>query len=284
MTPRARGITLSIVSSFVMVLHDATSKLLLPMLGSGQILALRCAVALPLVALIAHGLGEARQMAPRTPRLFFARGMVSLAASLLIIWSLTVVPFAEAVVLISSAPIFTCFLSPLLLGERATAREWTAVAIGFLGAVLIVKPLGASFSLSSLLPLAAAMVLALQDLLTRYAVRTETGLSLLTATLLMTSLGGAAFGAVEGFAWPSASGWFLLIVAGACAACGFLTQILAFKVLTATELAPLRYTALIWALLLGWLLWSEFPDLMSLIGGVLVVIAGLMVMRAPARG
>ena len=91
------------------------------------------------------------------------------------------------------------------------------------------------------------------------------------------------FGAVEGFAWPSASGWLLLIAAGACAACGFLTQILAFKVLTATELAPLRYTALIWALLLGWVLWSEFPDLLSLIGGVLVVVAGLMVMRAPAR-
>ena len=283
MTPRARGIALSIVSSFVMVLHDAISKLLILTLGSGQILALRCAIALPLVALIAHGLGQLRQMMPRTPRLFMARGMISLAASLMIIWSLTVVPFAEAVVLISSAPIFTCFLSPLLLGERASAREWLAVAIGFLGAVLIVKPLGASFTWASLLPLAAATVLACQDLLTRYAVRTESGLSLLTATLLMTSLGGAAFGLVEGFTAPSAIGWLLLIGAGGLAAIGFLTQILAFKVLTATELAPLRYTALVWAVLLGWILWSEFPDLLSLIGGVLVVIAGLMVIKAPAQ-
>ncbi len=265
-----------------MVVHDAIAKLLLPTLGSGQILALRCAVALPLVAIIAHGLGRARQMKPRTPRLFLARGTISLIASLLIVWSLAVVPFAEAVVLISAAPIFTCFLSPLLLGERARGLEWLAVAIGFLGAVLIVKPLGTGFSWASLLPLAAAITLAFQDLLTRHAVRTESGLSLLIATLLITALGGGALGIVEGFSWPSVSGWLLLIAAGAMAAIGFLTQILAFQVLTATELAPLRYTALVWAVLLGWMLWSEFPDLLSLIGAVLVVIAGLMVIRAPA--
>ena len=280
-TAHLRGVLCAVASTLLIVCADAVSKLVV---GGGdapaaEFMAVRAALALPLVVAIAAATGGTRGLAPRAPAISLLRAAIALAVTVLVILALTALPFAECLALIFTAPLMIVALSGPLLGERPGARRWIAVAVGFAGALVVLRPRFADHGAAALLPLAAALGVALQDIVTRRAPASETSLSLLLVTMLVTAFGGTA--------WTLAAGWtpmtqdaLLVTAAGAAViALAFLANIVALSLLGASTVAPLRYLSLVWAVPVGWLVWGETPDLAALAGGALIVAAGLLAAR-----
>jgi drug/metabolite transporter (DMT)-like permease len=283
MISASRGIVLALSGMLLIVAQDAVTKRLVAELTPEQIMALRGIASLPMIVAIAAMRGELRLLAPRRLPINLARAAAAFLVSAGIILSVALVPFAEAIVLFYSAPIFTLLLAPWLIGERPDLRGWIAVALGLAGTILIVKPYGALFSWGSLVPIAAALALAVQDIATRRAHDSESSMSLLFMSVVVATLGGLALLPLRGHGAPSGPALGLIALAAAMSSLAHLATIASLRHLAASAMAPLRYLGALWAAALGWMFWGEVPDPMSVVGALLIIAAGLLAMRAISR-
>ena len=281
MSAHARGVLCAVASTLLIVCADAVAKLVVGggLAPTAQFMALRAGLALPLVGMLALAGGGARSLAPRRPAISLLRAAIALGVTVLVILSLTALPFAECLALIFTAPLMIVALSRPLLDERPGFRRWAAVAIGFAGALVVLRPRFADHGAAALLPLAAALGVALQDIVTRRATATETAPSLLLVTMLLTAAGGVAWTLAAGWApmdaaavWTTAGGSVVLTLA-------FLANIVALSLIGASTVAPLRYLSLVWAIPVGFVVWGEVPDLAALAGGALIIAGGLLAAR-----
>ncbi|MGH8764823.1 MAG: DMT family transporter, partial [Burkholderiales bacterium] len=172
-------------------------------------------------------------------------------------------------------PLFVTVLAVPMLGERLDPSRAVAIVLGLIGAIVVVRPGSAVFTWYALLPMGMAVCNALYQILTRKVAGLEHP---------MTSLAwGAIVGAVlltlvAPFAWQtpqSAFHWALLGLMGLLASIGHYLLIRAFEFAGATLLAPFTYTTLVWAMLLGFLVFGQFPDTVSLCGSAIIVGSGL---------
>jgi drug/metabolite transporter (DMT)-like permease len=198
-----------------------------------------------------------------------------------------------------SAPLFMTALSGFLLGEHAGLRRWSAIAVGFIGVLVIMQPQG-DLSLAAILALGAAVTYALSAIMSRRIGETDSAESMaISASLLYAVLAGSAglaFGdgilsgtgrpevdfLLRAWAWPGMGDFLLFCVCGLVAAVGFTCLAQAYRVAPATAVAPFEYASLPWAVLWGWAIWSEIPSSTLLVGIVLVVGSGIYVFRREA--
>jgi drug/metabolite transporter (DMT)-like permease len=175
-----------------------------------------------------------------------------------------------------SNPLWVCALSHLVLNERVGPRRWTAVIVGFLGVLIVMRPGGDDFHPAMILSMLAALSGALYQLTTRRVGaddRSET--SLLYGTLWGTAC--ALPVSALSFEMPSGWQWPVLIFAGFCGSFGHYLLIAAHRLAPASLLAPYSYTQILWMLLLGLILFGHVPDGWTLVGAAIVVASGLYV-------
>jgi drug/metabolite transporter (DMT)-like permease len=196
--------------------------------------------------------------------------------------ALTRLPLATAVSLVFSAPLMTTLLSVAILKERIGPQRWGAVALGFLGVLIMVRPGGAAFDWAALLCLGASFCYALSMVLTRHLGTTESLGKLVFYPNLIFFLGSAILLPAN---WtpvaPADIG--LLMGFGLWILLAHLAITQAYRIAPPPVLAPFDYTTLVWALLWGWLFWREWPDGYTLLGALVVVLAGLWVVYREAR-
>ena len=137
---------------------------------------------------------------------------------------------------------------------------------------------GAQWALAQEAPLAAALANVARDMMTRKLAKTETSLSILFWSMLLSIL---ITGASYPFGWTAIASidWLWLVVAGLLNAIAHFAMIAAFRYADASALSPYRYSSLIWALVLGWLMWGHFPELLSLLGAAIIVGGAIMAAR-----
>ena len=173
-------------------------------------------------------------------------------------------------------------LSAPLLGERVRGPQWIAIAAGFAGVLLIVRPAGGGFEWVLLLPVCAALTNGLRDTYTRRLSRTESSLSMLFWSGVLVMIAGLC---TIPYGWNSVgirdAGWFLL--AGFFNAAAHFMVIEAFRMGKAALVAPFRYTGLLWATLWGYLVWREVPGPWTFAGAAVVVCAGVYMLRQGVR-
>lgn len=232
-------------------------------------------IAIGLAASSAEGLGG---LATRRPGGHMIRSLYNLSAMLLFYYALARMALADAVAIAFAAPIFTMVFSVLLLKERVNARRWTAVAIGFAGVLVMVQPGSGVWGLGAALALAAAVLFALTLISSRQLSLTESSHTILFYYSIVCL---AATGAVLPWQWrtPAPDDIWLFLLVGLTGSVGQFFMNQAFRFGEASMLAPLDYTALIWAAALGYLFWSEVPSLAVLAGAGLVA-ASTMLVRA----
>jgi drug/metabolite transporter (DMT)-like permease len=189
-------------------------------------------------------------------------------------------PLADVMTFWLAAPIYVAAVSPFLLGERVGARRWIAIGIGFVGVLIALTPSG---SVSGTATLAAMIGSAC------FAAMVVTGRTLRgtpdTALVFWQLVGAGLAGAVTvPFAWsnPTPPDWALLSLLGVVAMLAHICVTRALKLADAALVAPLQYTLLPWAILLGWLFFGDTPSPAMLLGGLIIVIAGL-VLLLPGR-
>ncbi len=264
-------------------LNDAAAKWLVQRYSPFQIIFVRGVLALPLiVALVLWADGKA---ALRTPRLGIHafRGVLAVGATFGFFTGLNVLPLAEATSLVFAAPIFITALSVPLLRERVGWRRWTAVTVGLVGVLIIVRPGAAAFQTASLYVVGAAALHALAMITVRWVDERD---NMRTMMLYLTVFPVLYCSFVVFTAWPAPM-WIDLALFAFMAVLGTLGLTLisqAFRMAPAAVVAPFEYTALVWASGLGWLVWGVIPEVWVYAGAAVIVASGIfIILRESAR-
>jgi drug/metabolite transporter (DMT)-like permease len=246
---------------------------------AAQLILVRGLMASAIVLLIAFATGARLRRADLTDRRVLLRAAIDAVSTFGYLLSLFHLPIANAAAINMAAPLFVVALAVPLFNERVDGLRWVAVGAGFAGVLLIVRPSLEGFNAWSLLCLGATLLHAFRDLLTRRIPARIPSLSITLATALCTTLLASAITAPQG--WQAMSARELALIAGAalCLSGGYLLITMSARAGDISAVAPWRYTGMLWAILLGWLLWRELPDALAWGGIALLVAAGLYLMR-----
>jgi len=219
--------------------------------------------------------GELGRIRTARPGIQLARGFLLAAATLIYFTSLRVLPLADAAAIAFVLPLFVAVLAVPMLGERLDMSRTVAIFAGLLGALLIVRPGSDLFTWYALLPVGMALCNALYQILTRKVAGVEHPL---TSLIWGAIVGAVLLSLVAPFEWQTprtAWHWTLLGVIGLLASIGHYLLIRAYDYASATLLAPYSYSAIVWAVLLGFLLFGTLPDGWSVAGMAVIVFSGL---------
>ena len=232
----------------------------------------------------------------RTQRLglHLVRALFVVAANLFFYMALADLPLAIVVAIFFIAPFLITIFSVIFLGETVGKWRWLAVVVGLIGVLLIVRPGTDAFTLTSILPALAALCYASFHILTRKIGQTETLMSLtfyvplvflVVTTVIGLTLGQGGFAGdghrsveflLRAWQWPSWADLSLMVFIGIGVTVGGAAISQAYRVAEAALVAPFEYTSLVYATILGYLLFAEWPDLYEWFGMSLVLISGLV--------
>jgi len=210
----------------------------------------------------------------RRPQLVFARAAFGIAGMLTGAYAFTTLPLAEAYSLIFLLPAFATLLSIPILGDRVHWRRSLAIALGFAGVLLVVRPGFRELHLGQVSAAAAALIGECSMITLRILGPTERRTGLL-ATLYLSSL--VVYGAcmLFGFHWPTLHQLSLSLVGGLCAGFGQIAMLVATHNAPPNRVAPAQYSQMIWAVVFGAVFFGEIPDTVAFGGMVLIAISGL---------
>ena len=210
-----------------------------------------------------------RLLATKRPKLHAIRGVINGLSMLCFFTGVTMTPLAELTALSFTAPIFATVLAMLFLGEKVGPRRWLAIMIGFFGTLVILRPGLIDISLGPILILSAAMVWAIALMLIKMLTRTESSVTItMYASLWLTAI--CALPAFYVWVWPTPIDYLWLLLIGCLGTIGQTTMNQSLKLANASAVLPVEFTKLIWAALLGFMLFAEIPDIFTWIGAILI--------------
>jgi drug/metabolite transporter (DMT)-like permease len=256
---------------------DAISKFLLPQMNFGQLVLLRGIVAGTLITALAAHRGALRPLRVLFVRPVGLRIIGEVVGTIFFLQAITHLPLANVSAIILSQPLAITLGAVLLFGERVGWRRWLAIAAGFVGVLIIVKPGADGFNQFTLLALVSVAFYALRDLATTKQIPAEIPALFVTllTTISMTAVGGLLMMPLGGWSTPSVSALALLTVAAVLVLAGYQCVIMALRVGDISAVAPFRYTQLLWAMLLGYLIFGDVPDGAMILGAFIIVASGL---------
>jgi drug/metabolite transporter (DMT)-like permease len=283
--PYMRGIAAMIGSMGALSALDATAKWLTAGYPVTEVAFFRSVFAMLPIALLLWregGVGSLRTRRWGAHVLRAAIGVVTACLFFIAVWKM---PLADATAIAFTGTLFVTALSALLLREQVGPRRWAAVGVGFLGAMVIVRPGLGVFEEGALYALGAAFCYALVALSTRWMTRTESTAALAFYYALfggLISLVGLPFGWIM----PTWGDLGLFVLLGLFGGTGSLLLAEAFRHAPVAVVVPFEYSALLWATLYGFVIWGEFPDGLTLAGSAILIASGLYVMHRErlARG
>jgi drug/metabolite transporter (DMT)-like permease len=231
--------------------------------------------------LTAQATGSPFRLRTRFWKMHLLRGFLVLATTFTFYAGLRYLPLADCIVIAFAAPIFVTALSGPLLGEKVGWRRWSTVGVGFVGVIIAVRPDGA-VGIGTILILASAVAYALTLLTARPLSGKESSHNIVFYSTVFGVVVAIVPGILE---WKpiSMTAWILIVVQGLASASGQITMIKAFRLGEASMLAPLEFTALIWAAACGLAFWSEFPTVEVLAGAALIIGANIYIAHREAR-
>lgn len=269
-----KGIALMVVATFMFASHDAMSKYLSGFYPIILIVWARYLVHTLLMAGIFLPQSGLRVLRTKRPGLQVLRALCLLGVSLLFTSGLMFIPLAEATSVIFLAPLLVTALSVPLLGERVSLGQWLAVSVGFVGVLVIVHPGGNLFTPAVLLPFSAAFCFSLYQLLTRRLSEVD---SATTSNFLAGLVNTLVMSALVPFFWhvPSLTHGLMMLALGGFGMGAHLLLTHAFRHAAPALLAPFGYAQIIFAGLLGMLVFGHTPDSTTLIGILIICLSGL---------
>lgn len=223
---------------------------------------------------------------PARPWYHLMRATLLVAATFCFFLSLHWLPIADALAIFFVQPLIVTILSALILREAVGPRRWAAVAIGFIGTLIIIRPGFAEVNPGSLLAFGAGAFLACYFVMTR----SIAGQAHAMVTTFQTSLlGGLILSAVIWTVWqtPTLSQWALFAALAFIATFGHLMIVRAYDHAEASLLAPLAYTEMITSVILGWVFFHDFPDAYTFLGVAILIACAIYISmreRAMAKG
>ncbi|UUX49735.1 DMT family transporter [Nisaea acidiphila] len=272
----AFGIGLCVIAIALFATMDALAKFTSEMIRVEMVIWGRYFFHFTAMVLMLPLLGVRRVLRTERTALVTVRGLLLLGCTICFFTAVSLVPLAEANAIGFVSPLITVAFSAFFLGEAVGVRRWSAVAIGFAGMLVILRPGFQEVHWAYFLVLAMAVMFSAFALLTRTLNRTEDPVALLFNTALVGNFGASL---LIFFHWetPTATEWLLLMVIGAIGGISHQILIFGYRYASAAIVAPFQYTILIWSALYGFFLFGDAPDIWTFVGGGVIVAAGLYV-------
>jgi drug/metabolite transporter (DMT)-like permease len=270
----SQGIVCALAAWLLFAGMDAGSKLLAEQYSIIQILWVRFVSLVVIAAWLARRRGGRDALRTRHFWLQSLRSVLLVIEIGLFIRTITVLPLADAHAILAVTPLIVTALSVPLLGEQVGIRRWSAIAVAFVGVLIILRPgLGVVHPIA-LLALLCSLMFGLYQILTRIVGRVDPPLTTLFYTALV-GVGGLTL--IVPFYWtrPDLTGWALFGLVAALGAGGHFLLIKALQLAPASILQPFSYTILIWATLVGFLVFGNLPDLLTVVGALIVTSSGI---------
>lgn len=272
-----------LVGAAILTLNDALIKALAATYPTGEVLFLRGIFIWPWILLFAMKSGGFASLRIRSIKGQALRGACVVGSAFLFITGLRHLTLTDAIAVSFTGPLFITALAPLVLGETVGLRRWLAVLVGFAGVLFMLRPGSAALQWAIVFPLGAAVFGGMRDLITRRIAGTETTVAVLAVTTTVVLLAGLATAPFVGWVLPQPSDIATFAVSGALIAVAHTLMIEAFRRGEAAVVAPFKYSSLLWATLFGFLMFEELPDLRTLTGALIIVLAGGYVLHREAQ-
>ncbi|REF70070.1 MULTISPECIES: DMT family transporter [Paracoccus] len=271
-----RGSALMMLSMAAFICNDALMKAVTQSLPLYESIAIRGAMVLLTMVLIARAQGGVRLRVPRGDVWPLAlRTVADVISTVFYLLALRRMALADISAIMQALPLAVTLAAALFFHERLGWRRLLAVGIGFLGVLLILRPGTGAFDLWSAVALAAMLLIVLRDLVTRtFSVGVGSSAIAFYAALAV-MLSGFVLGWTESWRIPTLAEFALLAMAAGFLTVGYITAVATMRVGEISVVAPFRYTSLVWAVVLGLAIFGEWPDLWTWAGSALVVGAGI---------
>ena len=212
------------------------------------------------------------------PKLQLIRGLILLTANVCFFYSISIISLAKALTLAFIAPLIVTAFSPIFLGEKVGFRRWSAVIIGFIGSLVVIRPGFVEINLASLAALGTGFMYGFYLIITRKLSSSDNPL----LTLLLTGVVGAIIiSFVMPFVWikPTLNQWSMMAAIGIFACVGHLFIILSLKYADASKLAPFSYFEIVTNIIIGYYFFSDFPDNWTFLGLFIIILSGIYISR-----
>jgi drug/metabolite transporter (DMT)-like permease len=288
MTPKPntplKGIGLMLLAMAILPCIDVIAKYMgqngTPVL---QIVWARLAFGAVLTLPFAFGHTGFAKLLPDRPFVHGLRAVLLITATFLFFASLKFLPIADALAIFFVQPLVVTALSPLINKEHVGPRRWAAVAVGFVGTLIIIRPGLGVMNPGSLLALASGTSLALYFLVTR---RISGSQKAIVTTFHTNLLGGVITSVLVCFVWvtPTPTDWLLMVALAAIANIGHNFIVRAYDHAEASLLAPLAYTEMVTSTILGLIFFGDFPDAWTFVGVAILISCAIYIsMRERAQ-
>jgi drug/metabolite transporter (DMT)-like permease len=258
---------------------DTTAKYLNLYMATLQVVWARYTGAFIFALIVSNPLIRPELLRTRRPFLQIGRSTLLLASTCFNFLALRYLQLDEATAIAFSTPFFVAALSGPMLGEWVRWRRWTAIAVGFVGVLVVIRPSPANFNPAALLSVGAAVCYALYAVTTRMLSRSDSN----ETTLFYSNLVGA-LALLPGlpFVWVMPQDPLivaLMLLAGFFGGFGHYLFVRAHRLAPVSVLAPFTYTQLLWVIVLGYLVFDQFPSIWTLAGSAIVIASGLYLLN-----
>ncbi|MDR7133381.1 drug/metabolite transporter (DMT)-like permease [Lysobacter niastensis] len=276
---QGRAMLTMLAAVALFALMDACLKQLAAHYSSFQVASLRGAASLPLVLVWALVTAGVKPLIHVRWSLHLLRGVLGVAMMAAFVYAVARLPLSTTYSIFFVAPLLITAMSVPFLGEKVGPRRWTAIAIGLVGVLVLLRPTGEGLiSLSALAVLLAAAMYAVSAITVRILARTDSTQSMMVWLMAMIAIGAGVL------AWPQwtpvrSEDWWLIAGIGVAGALGQYAITEAFRLGEASLIAPLEYTALVWGVLLDLTLWGVLPDAITWLGAGIIIASGLYLVR-----
>ncbi|RDL45307.1 EamA/RhaT family transporter [Marinomonas piezotolerans] len=273
-----KGVLLCLAAMLLFASQDAVTKMLVQEMSVAQVVLVRYWVfAVFAIVWVSRASSVRRALRSVRPKLQVLRSLLSIAEIAIFNLALRYLGLAESHSLMAVFPLMAIALAAPILGERVSLKCWFAVCAGFIGTLVILRPGLDVFKPESLIPLSAALCFAGYHVVTRQVSSAGDGFN---TNILYMALVGCVCATLFGLTvWrePSPQEWVMLAVISVLSVAAQILLVKALEYAPASVLQPFNYSLLVFATIIGFLVFSELPDFWTIVGAGIVIVSGLYV-------
>jgi len=276
------GIIFAILAYLCFSILDATQKTLILYHSVFQLLLVKYFFVLFLSLVESKRKNNLNFYKSKKIKLQIFRSLLSVVESGCFVLSFKYLSLADAHSVGSLAPVIVVALSAIFLKEKVSTKTWIAIFVGFVGVLIILRPTSSIFDPKALLPLLAAFVLGLYQVVTKKVSEHDTT----ETSLFYTSIIGIFIMSLlaSNFWTPvSSSSYILFLIVGIFFSLGIYLQIIALSMARASIIQPFHYTLIFWAIIFGYIFYNDIPDLFTIVGAVIITLSGIFVLTQSTK-